>query len=71
MKFVRTMMKLAKMKPLREFVIKLVMYYQNDKKFDRDEVTDLAITLLSLFGVEVTINTQGAKSTQINIRWVH
>ena len=69
-KLVRTIIRLLSIKPLRQFVVKLVLYYKNDKKYDNKELLDLAVTLLELFGVKVTVNQQSQKSTQINVTWL-
>jgi len=54
MKFFKTVLKIASIKPLRELIYKLVVYYKNDKRYDRKEIIDLFFTLATFFGVSIT-----------------
>ena len=53
MKFFKSIIKIASIKPLRELAYKLVVYYKNDKRYDSKEIIDLFFTLAELFGVTI------------------
>lgn len=52
-KFIKAVLKIASIKPLRQLVYKLVVYYKDDYRYDREEITDLFFTLAPLLGVKI------------------